>query len=151
MPTSPLSGTHRKTGASLGALSRDPTIYQSIVGASPRMQRIFKLVSKVARTDSTVLLIGESGTGKELVAHSIHLQSRRAHGALSAGQRRGHSRDEKRERMFGPSAGSSRYRGDRSGWSRSGSGNGVLEEIGDMPHRPSEAASHVENNEAAAG
>jgi transcriptional regulator with PAS, ATPase and Fis domain len=44
------------------------------------MQRIFKLVSKVARTDSTVLLMGESGTGKELVAHSIHLQSRRAHG-----------------------------------------------------------------------
>jgi transcriptional regulator with PAS, ATPase and Fis domain len=44
------------------------------------MQRIFRLVSKVARTDSTVLLMGESGTGKELVAHSIHLQSRRAHG-----------------------------------------------------------------------
>jgi transcriptional regulator with PAS, ATPase and Fis domain len=44
------------------------------------MQRIFRLVTKVARTDSTVLLIGESGTGKELIAHSIHLQSRRAQG-----------------------------------------------------------------------
>ena len=54
----------------------------SIVGASPKMQRIFKLVSKVARTDSTVLLIGESGTGKELIARSIHLQSRRAHRAF---------------------------------------------------------------------
>jgi DNA-binding NtrC family response regulator len=61
------------------AAGREP-YYQSIVGASPRMQRIFRLVSKVARTDSTVLLTGESGTGKELVARSIHLQSRRAQG-----------------------------------------------------------------------
>ena len=53
---------------------------RGIVGASARMQRIFRLVTKVARTDSTVLLIGESGTGKELIARSIHLQSRRATG-----------------------------------------------------------------------
>jgi two-component system, NtrC family, response regulator HydG len=52
--------------------------YRDLVGASPKMQRIFRLVAKVARTDSTILLMGESGTGKELVARSIHLQSRRA-------------------------------------------------------------------------
>jgi DNA-binding NtrC family response regulator len=63
--------------------ARDGT-FQSIVGASPRMQRIFRLVAKVARTDSTVLLFGESGTGKELVARSIHLQSRRSHGPFVA-------------------------------------------------------------------
>jgi two-component system nitrogen regulation response regulator GlnG len=44
------------------------------------MQRIFRLVSKVAKTDSTVLLNGESGTGKELIARSLHLQSRRSQG-----------------------------------------------------------------------
>ena len=55
-------------------------LYRDIVGASARMQRIFRLVRKVARTDSTVLLFGESGTGKELIARTLHLQSRRAQG-----------------------------------------------------------------------
>ncbi len=54
--------------------------YRDIVGASAKMQRIFRLVRKVAPTDSTVLLTGESGTGKELVARSLHVQSRRALG-----------------------------------------------------------------------
>ena len=51
-----------------------------MLGTSPRMQRIFRLVTKVARTDSTVLITGESGTGKELIARSLHLQSRRSAG-----------------------------------------------------------------------
>ena len=42
------------------------------------MQRILRLVSRVAATESTVLLLGESGTGKELIARSLHVQSRRA-------------------------------------------------------------------------
>ncbi|MEK7824062.1 MAG: sigma 54-interacting transcriptional regulator [Candidatus Eisenbacteria bacterium] len=56
------------------------SLYRDIVGASSRMQRIFRLVGKVAPTDSTVLLMGESGTGKELIARSLHLQSHRALG-----------------------------------------------------------------------
>jgi len=51
---------------------------QNMIGVSPRMQRIFKLIEKVAPTENTVLITGESGTGKEMVATSIHLQSRRA-------------------------------------------------------------------------
>ena len=46
------------------------------------MQRIFRLVSKVAPTESTVLILGESGTGKELIARALHLQSKRANGAF---------------------------------------------------------------------
>jgi len=56
------------------------SLYKDIVGASPKIQRILRLVSRVAPTDSTVLLLGESGTGKELIARSIHVQSRRARG-----------------------------------------------------------------------
>ncbi|HKO21183.1 MAG TPA: sigma-54 dependent transcriptional regulator [Candidatus Eisenbacteria bacterium] len=57
-------------------------ITQEIIGVSPRMQRVFRLVAKVAPTESTVLITGESGTGKEMVATSIHLQSARAHRAF---------------------------------------------------------------------
>jgi len=44
------------------------------------MQRLLRLVARVAPTDSTVLILGESGTGKELVARSLHLLSHRAQG-----------------------------------------------------------------------
>ncbi|NCP29355.1 MAG: sigma-54-dependent Fis family transcriptional regulator [Armatimonadetes bacterium] len=49
-----------------------------IVGEHPTMQELNKLIERVARADSTVLIRGESGTGKELVARSIHLHSPRA-------------------------------------------------------------------------
>jgi len=48
------------------------------------MQRLLKLVARVAPTESTVLILGESGTGKELVARSLHVLSRRAHGPFVA-------------------------------------------------------------------
>lgn len=48
-----------------------------IIGESDRMKEIYLLISKIAPTDSTVLILGESGTGKELVAHSIHRNSNR--------------------------------------------------------------------------
>lgn len=50
----------------------------SIIGNSQQMQDIFKVISKIAGSPSTVLVWGESGTGKELVAYEIHRNSNRA-------------------------------------------------------------------------
>lgn len=51
--------------------------YENIVGDSEKIYEVFRLIDKVAQTDSTVLIMGESGTGKELIAHAIHYQSDR--------------------------------------------------------------------------
>jgi Nif-specific regulatory protein len=56
----------------------DANIEHNMVGASVQLQRVYQLISKVAPTDSTVLISGESGTGKELAARAIHRNSRRA-------------------------------------------------------------------------
>lgn len=54
----------------------------AMVGYSPPMQRVYKLIGQVAASDVTVLVRGESGTGKELVVNAIHENSSRAHGPL---------------------------------------------------------------------
>ncbi|TES91084.1 MAG: sigma-54-dependent Fis family transcriptional regulator [Desulfobacteraceae bacterium] len=53
--------------------------YGEIIGQSDVMQTIYDLISKVAPTDSTVLITGESGTGKELIARAIHGNSQRCY------------------------------------------------------------------------
>ena len=55
-----------------------------IVGASPAMNKVFRMVRQAAPTDATILLEGPSGTGKELFARAIHRLSRRASGPFVA-------------------------------------------------------------------
>jgi transcriptional regulator with GAF, ATPase, and Fis domain len=52
--------------------------FGEILGASPRMQEVFRKVQKVATTDISVLITGETGTGKELIARELHTRSPRA-------------------------------------------------------------------------
>jgi len=51
--------------------------FENMVGKNEKMQEIYELIPKIAKTKATVLIEGESGTGKELVAHSIHQYSER--------------------------------------------------------------------------
>ena len=60
------------------ALSRLDAIDVEIISASPEMEAVKKMILKVARSSSTVLIRGESGTGKELIARAIHNQSPRS-------------------------------------------------------------------------
>jgi formate hydrogenlyase transcriptional activator len=53
-------------------------MFEEIVGVSPALRAVLSRVSKVAPTDSTILLTGETGTGKELIARAIHKRSRRS-------------------------------------------------------------------------
>ncbi len=57
-------------------------MFEEIVGSSASLQKVLAQVSKVAPSDSTVLILGETGTGKELIARAIHARSRRASGAF---------------------------------------------------------------------
>ena len=79
-----LLGTVKRAEASLLAVDAedeadiDDLPESDLIGSSPQMVEIYKIVSRVAPTDATILLEGETGTGKELIARMIHGNSPRA-------------------------------------------------------------------------
>ncbi len=66
------------------ALNKLTNLDAEIVSISPEMDRVKKMIVKVAKSNSTVLIRGESGTGKELIARSIHNNSLRANQIFQA-------------------------------------------------------------------
>jgi DNA-binding NtrC family response regulator len=58
--------------------------FEKIVGKSPAIREVFKIIDDVARSNATILISGESGTGKELVARAIHNRSARRDGLFVA-------------------------------------------------------------------
>lgn len=57
---------------------KDKYKFSELVGSTPQMHRIFKMIEDVAPSTASTLILGETGTGKELVANAIHYQSDRA-------------------------------------------------------------------------
>jgi two-component system response regulator AtoC len=140
----PRSARTAKAGLPLEALYRD------IVGAGPKMQRILRLVSRVAATDSTVLLMGESGTGKELIARSLHVQSRRAQGPFVPVNVGAIPEGLIESELFGYVRGAfSGASGERGGLvEESDHGTLFLDEIGEMPlHTQVKLLRTLESNE----
>src|SRR5712664_2785241 len=68
----------RQENVALREESGQASMFEDIVGTSPALKNVLSRISKVAPTDSTVLITGETGTGKELVARAIHRRSDRA-------------------------------------------------------------------------
>ena len=58
-------------------ISESPRLMPEIIGQSPSMQEVFRVIGKLAKSDDNVLINGETGTGKALIARSLHKNSQR--------------------------------------------------------------------------
>ena len=67
-----MSGSHGTTPKVIPIDPSEPGAFKDIIGQSPSMKKIFRVVSKVAGSDTTIMLNGETGTGKGLIARAIH-------------------------------------------------------------------------------
>ncbi len=109
---------------------------KKIIGQSPRMRSVFKMVEKIAASKATVLVNGESGTGKELIAQSIHQHSERSEGPFVAINCGAIPETLLESQLFGHVKGS--FTGadrDHDGFCRQANGGTIfLDEIGETPH-----------------
>ncbi|MDW8223902.1 MAG: sigma-54 dependent transcriptional regulator [Gemmatales bacterium] len=109
--------------------------FDQIIGDSQAMREVFALVSKVAPTRSTVLILGESGTGKELIARAIHYHSMERQERFLAVNCAAIPQDLLENQLFGHKRGA--YTGadrDQEGlFVRAGRGTLFFDEIAEMP------------------
>ncbi len=106
-----------------------------LVGRSPAMQDIYRVLARLMQTDLTVMISGESGTGKELVARALHDYGKRRAGPFVAINMAAIPRDLIESELFGHEKGSFTGANARSSgrFEQADGGTLFLDEIGDMP------------------
>ncbi|MGV3633518.1 MAG: nitrogen regulation protein NR(I) [Pseudorhodoplanes sp.] len=106
-----------------------------LVGRSPAMQEIYRLLARLMQTDLTVMITGESGTGKELVARALHDYGKRRGGPFVAINMAAIPRDLIESELFGHEKGAFTGANTRSSgrFEQAEGGTLFLDEIGDMP------------------
>jgi len=111
------------------------SMFEEIVGTSPVLQRVLSDVSKVAPTDSSVLITGETGTGKELIARAIHRRSHRSAGAFVSVNCAAIPRDLIASELFGHEKGAFTGATQRrlGRFELAGGGTIFLDEVGELP------------------
>ncbi len=116
-------------------LQRYADSYQSIVGKSEAMQRVFNVIEKIAPFDTNVLILGDSGTGKELVAKAIHNKSMRNTKPFIAVNCASLPAQLLESELFGYTKGSftGAYNSKRGLIDEANGGTLFLDEIGEMP------------------
>jgi DNA-binding NtrC family response regulator len=124
----------RKNQELAGALDQRFGIH-GIVGQSAPIRHVLQLISQLAPTDISVLILGENGTGKELVARALHQSSRRRAARFVALNCAGLNESTLEDELFGHVRGAfTDARGDREGrFEYADGGTLFLDEIGDMP------------------
>src|SRR6202166_4810067 len=106
-----------------------------LVGRSPAMQEIYRVLARLMQTDLTVMISGESGTGKELVARALHDYGKRRNGPFVAVNMAAIPRDISESELFGHEKGAFTGANTRSAgrFEQAEGGTLFLDEIGDMP------------------
>jgi DNA-binding NtrC family response regulator len=109
--------------------------FDELIGDSPPMRELFAQLTRIADTESAVLITGESGTGKELVAHALHNRSRRAAGPFVAINCSALPETLLESELFGYKRGAfTDAKSDRKGLLlQANGGTFFLDEIGEMP------------------
>jgi DNA-binding NtrC family response regulator len=108
--------------------------YTPLIGKSEPIEKVLKVISKVARTDANVLVVGENGTGKELIVREIHNNSRRADEVFISIDIGTIAETLFESEMFGHVKGAfTDAKEDKTGWFETASGGTLfLDEIGNL-------------------
>jgi two-component system, NtrC family, nitrogen regulation response regulator GlnG len=106
-----------------------------LIGRSPAMQEIYRVIARLTQTDLTVMIMGESGTGKELVARALHDYGKRRHGAFVAVNMAAIPKELVESELFGHERGAFTGATNRGvgRFEQAEGGTLFLDEIGDMP------------------